>query len=154
MLDSRKLKTSLIHLTLLLSTSLSLSLPRKVAAQVVFVDGRLLQGQELAAFKQRGGNQLPPGNYQINTNTGLMNYEGPMGQAVFNLHTGQYVGYGPYGYEEGNIYQNHQQSSSSRGNVRSHGSNGGASGWGHYASDGKCTIVSMPGMSATSPGCD
>ena len=152
MLTSRKFKTSLIHLTLLISTSLSLGLPRKVAAQVVYVDGRLIQGQELAAFKQQAGNQLAPGTYHINTNTGLMSYEGPIGQGVVNLHTGQYEAYGPSGYEQGNIYHNNHQTSSSRGKTHSYGSTGGASGWGHTASDGECTYVSIPGMSYNS--CD
>ena len=106
MFNYRKFKTSLIYISLLLSTSLSLTLPRKVAAQVVYVDGRLIQGQELAAFERQAGNKFAPGTYHIDTNTGLMNYQGPMGQAVLNLRTGQYAGYGPNGYEEGNIYQN------------------------------------------------
>ena len=153
MFNYRKFKKSLIYLSLLLSTCLPLTLSRKVSAQVVFVDGRLIQGQELAAFEQRAGNKFPPGTYHIDTNTGLMNYEGPLGKAVVNLHTGQYAGYGPYGYEEGNIYQNNHQTSSSPGKTHSYGSTGGAAGWGHTASDGECTYVSIPGMSA-SVGCD
>ena len=115
MLNYRKFKTSLIHLTLFLSTSLSLTLPRKVDAQVV-INGYLVQGQELAALEHQAGTKFPPGNYQIDMNTGRMVYQGPMGYMEGNIYTGQYVGQGPNGYEQGNIYNGAASgNSSSRG---------------------------------------
>ena len=104
MLNYRKFKTSLIHLTLFLSTSLALTLPRKVDAQVV-INGRLIQGQELAALEYQARTKLPPGNYHIDQNAGLMVYDGPSGQAIINLYNGQFVSHGANGLQFGNINQ-------------------------------------------------
>ncbi len=104
MLNYHKLKTSLIHLTLFLSASLSLTLPSKVAAQVV-INGRLIQGQELAALEYQAGTKLPPGNYQIEMSTGLMIYQGATGQAIINLYTGEFVSHGQNGLQSGNLNQ-------------------------------------------------
>ena len=80
MLKDKKIKINLIYLTLLLSTLLSFTLPRKANAQVV-MNGYSYQGQELATLKYLSAigyylGPITPGRYWLDVNTGNWGYEG------------------------------------------------------------------------------
>ena len=101
----------------------------------VFINGQLVQGNELLNLQLLVGEPIPPGNYWLDT-------------------------YGNWGYignnqAQGNIYGAHQGNAGSNSNksYSSHYSPGGAGGGGSYASDGECSIFSIDGMSVTSGNC-
>lgn len=113
---------SLSVLTLLFS----FSIPNQLKAQVV-INGQLIQGQELATLEYYLGH-IPAGRYWLDTNTGYWGYEGnPQIQ--------------------GNIFLDGNTSGSNYGSVDSNYSQGGAGGYGSYASDGQCSYMSIEGMS-------
>ncbi len=123
--------------TLLLTSSLISLMPLKAQAQV-FINGELIQGQELQNFQTLLGTEVPSGRYWIDSETGYWGYEG-------NSQI------------QGNVYLQIQQnlSQASGGNGRqydSYYSSGGAGGYGSYASDGECSYFSSGGVSFSSCG--
>jgi hypothetical protein len=100
----------------------------------VYINGQLIEGQQLLLLQMSLGEVIPPGNYWVDTN-GNWGYAGnstPQG----NLNTGE---------TRSNSAGSKQHSS--------YYSQGGAGGYGSYASDGECSIISIEGMSMTSGNC-
>ena len=118
--------------TLFITSSLISLMPLKAQAQV-FINGELIQGQELQNFQTLLSSEVPSGRYWIDSETGYWGYEG-------NSQT------------QGNIYVQIQQnlSQASGGNERqydSYYSHRGEGGYGSYASDGECSYFSSGGLS-------
>ena len=116
---------------LFLPMLLSFAAPSEAEAQV-YINGYLLQGQELAELESYLGS-IPPGRYWLDTDTGNWSYEGDSTTI------------------QGNIAQESNRASdrSQRG-VSSYYSSGGAGGYGSYISNGKCSYFSSRGVSIKS----
>ena len=118
---------------LVVTSSLIALVPFKAQAQV-FINGDLIQGRELQDFQMLLGYEVPSGSYWIDPNTGSWGYEGSS-------------------QVQGNVYLQIQQNlnnQTSDGGGRqydSHYSQGGAGGYGSYASDGECSYFSSGGLS-------
>ena len=119
----------------LMVLSLGLPLISLPAIAQVYINGQLIEGQQLLLLQLSLGEVIPPGNYWVDNN-GNWGYAGnatPQG----NLYSGESTSAG----------------SSNSGRHSSYYSQGGAGGYGSYASDGECSIISIDGMSMTSGNC-
>ncbi|MGB5710286.1 MAG: hypothetical protein WBM44_05175 [Waterburya sp.] len=119
---------------LVFTTSLISLMPLKAQAQV-FINGELIQGQELQNLQMLLDNQIPSGRYWLDSDTGNWGYEGNS-QVQGNLYV-------PID-RNSNSYDNPNGGNS--GGAGSYYSSGGAGGYGSYASDGECSYFSSGGM--------
>ena len=114
--------------------SLGVHLVAAPAKAQVYINGQLIEGQQLMLLQLSLGEVIPPGNYWVDANGNW--------------------GYAGSATPQGNLYS--EESTSSAGSNRKHSSyysQGGAGGYGSYASDGECSIISIEGMSVTSGNC-
>ena len=99
----------------------------------VYVNGQVVQGEQLRWLEAQVGESIPAGSYWLD---GSGNW-GYMGNWVV----------------QGNIYSdNATTQQGSQKSYSSYYSSGGATN-GSYASDGDCSIISIPGMSVTRGNC-
>ncbi len=128
------MKKSFWAAIVVLTGSLISLMPLKAQAQV-FINGELIQGQELQSLQLLLGHEINSGRYWLDTDTGNWGYEGNF-QIQGNM----------YAHIKNNLNNMANPSGGNSGQVESYYSNGGAGGYGSYASDGECSYFSSGGI--------